>query len=57
MAAEVRGAAAEAMLAEGRAAEAGAQLEQVLEFYRSVGATRMIREIEAQLAAIHSTVG
>ncbi|MFY9579250.1 MAG: AAA family ATPase [Gaiellaceae bacterium] len=57
MAAEVRGAAAEAFLEEGRTAEAGAQLEQALAFYRSVGGTRLIRETEAQLASIQSTVG
>ena len=28
-----------------------------LEFYRSVGATRFIRELEAQLEAIRATVG
>ena len=57
MAAVLRGAAAEAFFEEGRPAEAGAQLEQALAFYRSVGGTRFIREIEAQLATIHSTVG
>jgi predicted ATPase/class 3 adenylate cyclase len=56
MAAVLRCAVAETLLEEGRAAEAGAQLEQALAFYRSVGGTRFIREIEAQLAAIHSTV-
>ena len=56
MAAVLRCVVAETLLEEGRAAEAGAQLEQALAFYRSVGGTRFIREIEAQLAAIHSTV-
>jgi hypothetical protein len=37
-------------VAEGRRAEADAQLEQALAFYRSVGATRYIREAEALLA-------
>jgi class 3 adenylate cyclase len=54
-AAMVRVAAAEAFLTDGRAAEAAAQLEQALPFYRSVDATRAIREIEAQLAEIQST--
>jgi tetratricopeptide (TPR) repeat protein len=55
-AAILRVSAAEALLEERRTDEAGEQLEQALAFYRSVGGTRLIREIEAQLAAIHSTV-
>jgi tetratricopeptide (TPR) repeat protein len=51
LAAQVRMAAAQALLDEGRAEEAGAELEQALEFYRSVRATRLIREIESPLAA------
>jgi tetratricopeptide (TPR) repeat protein len=43
--------AAEAFVAEGRRAEADAQLGPALAFYRSVGATRYVREGEALLAA------
>jgi tetratricopeptide (TPR) repeat protein len=43
--------AAEALAAAGRRAEADSQLERALEFYRSVRATRHIREGEALLAA------
>jgi class 3 adenylate cyclase/tetratricopeptide (TPR) repeat protein len=57
VATDMRVLAAEALLAEGRPTEAGAQLELALAFYRSVRATRFIREIEAQLAEIQSTVG
>ena len=49
--AELRLRAAEALVAEGRRAEADVQLQQALAFYRSVGATRFIREGEALLAA------
>jgi class 3 adenylate cyclase/tetratricopeptide (TPR) repeat protein len=42
--------AAEVLAAEGRRAEADEQLEKALGFYRSVGATRYIREGEALLA-------
>jgi len=42
--------AAEQLVAEGRQAEADAQLEKALAFFRSVGATRYIREAEALLA-------
>jgi class 3 adenylate cyclase/tetratricopeptide (TPR) repeat protein len=42
--------AAEKLVAEGRRAEADAQLEKALAFWRSVGATRYIREGEALLA-------
>ena len=49
--AEARLRAAEQLVAEGRRAEADEQLQQALEFYRSVGATRYIRECEALLAA------
>ena len=42
--------AARALAAEGRRPEADAELAQALAFYRSVGATRFIREAEALLA-------
>jgi hypothetical protein len=48
-AAEVRVVTARALLEEGRAGEACAQLEHALTFYRSVRATRFIREAEALL--------
>jgi tetratricopeptide (TPR) repeat protein len=48
--AEVRLRAAAALVAAGRRAEADAQLAKALAFYRSVGATRFIREGEALLA-------
>ena len=43
--------AAEALVAEGRQAEADEQLRPALAFYGSVGATRYVREGEALLAA------
>lgn len=43
--------AAKALAAEGRRAEAGEQLDRALAFYRSVGATRFIREAETLLPA------
>jgi thioredoxin-like negative regulator of GroEL len=43
--------AAEALVAAGRRAEADAQLQQALAFYRSVGATGYIREAEGLFAA------
>jgi tetratricopeptide (TPR) repeat protein len=49
--AAVRLRAAERLVADGRRAEADAQLQRALAFYRSVGATRYIRESEALLAA------
>ena len=49
--AAVRLRAAEHLHAEGRRAEADVQLQKALAFYRSVGATRYIREGEALLAA------
>jgi class 3 adenylate cyclase/tetratricopeptide (TPR) repeat protein len=49
--AAVRLLAAERLAAGGRRAEADAQLHDALAFYRSVGATRYIREGEALLAA------
>jgi len=49
--AAVRLRAAARLVAEGHRAEADAQLQQALAFYRSVGATRYIREGEALLAA------
>jgi class 3 adenylate cyclase/tetratricopeptide (TPR) repeat protein len=48
--AQARQCAAEKLLAEGRRAEADAQLQQALAFWRSVGATRYIRECESLLA-------
>jgi class 3 adenylate cyclase len=49
--AEQRFHAAESLVAQGRRAEADVQLQKALAFYRSVGATRFIREGEALLAA------
>jgi hypothetical protein len=49
--AAVRLRAAERLVADGRRAEADEQLQKALAFYRSVGATRYIREAEALLAA------
>jgi hypothetical protein len=49
--AEARLRAAEQLLAESRRAEADEQLQQALEFYRSVGATHYARQCEALLAA------
>jgi tetratricopeptide (TPR) repeat protein len=49
--AAVRLRAAKHLVAESRRAEADAQLHRALAFYRSVGATRYIREGEAMLAA------
>jgi hypothetical protein len=43
--------AAEKSLRAGRRGEADVQLEQALAFYRSVGATRYVREGESLLAA------
>ncbi|HEU0247629.1 MAG TPA: AAA family ATPase [Gaiellaceae bacterium] len=43
--------AAERLVAAGRRAEADAQLQRALAFFRSVGATRYVREGEALLAA------
>ena len=43
--------AAEQFVREGRRAEADEQLRRALAFYRSVGATRYVREGEALLAA------
>ncbi len=43
--------AAEQLVDEGRRAEADEQLRRALAFYRSVGATRYVREGEALLAA------
>ena len=42
---------AEALVKQGRRAEADIELQRALAFYRSVGATRYIREAEALLAA------
>jgi tetratricopeptide (TPR) repeat protein len=49
--AAVRLRAAAVMVAGGRRAEADAQIARALAFYRSVGATRYVREAEALLAA------
>jgi hypothetical protein len=43
--------AAEALVGEGRRAEADLQLSRALEFWRSIGAKRYVREGEALLAA------
>jgi hypothetical protein len=43
--------AAEALLADGRRADADAQLRRALATFRSLGATRYVREGEALLAA------
>jgi class 3 adenylate cyclase/tetratricopeptide (TPR) repeat protein len=43
--------AAEQLVAEGRRGEADVQLQKALRFYRTVGATRFVREGEALLAA------
>ena len=48
-AADARRRAGERLLSEGRRAEAEAQLEQALACYRSIGATRSIRECDALL--------
>jgi len=48
--AELRLRAAEELVAEGRRAEADVQLQHALGFFRSVGATRYVREGEALLA-------
>jgi hypothetical protein len=45
--AETRLQSADQLVADGRAAEADAQLERALSFYRSVTATRAVRECEA----------
>jgi class 3 adenylate cyclase/tetratricopeptide (TPR) repeat protein len=49
--ADARVRAAEKLLGAGRRAEADAQLRKALAFYRSVGATRYVREAESLLAA------
>lgn len=53
--AQARLRAARALVAEGRGAEAEAQLGRALAFWRSVGATRSIGEAEALLAAVESS--
>jgi class 3 adenylate cyclase/tetratricopeptide (TPR) repeat protein len=50
-AARVRLRAAETLATQGRRTEANEQLDKALRFYRSVGATRYIREAEGLLAA------
>ena len=49
--AEARLRAAERLAAEGRRAEADEELARAIDFYRSVGATRYVREAEALRAA------
>jgi DNA-binding SARP family transcriptional activator len=49
-AADMRLRAAQKLLAEGQRPQADEQLQKALDFYRSVGATRRIREAEALLA-------
>ena len=49
--ADARLRAAEKLVQEGRRPEADAQLKKALAFYRSVGATRCVREAESLLAA------
>jgi len=49
--AEARLRGAEELVAQGRRAEADEQLQQALAFYRSVGASRYVRECEALLPA------
>jgi hypothetical protein len=49
-AARVRLRAAETLAARGHRTEASEQLDKALAFYRSVGATRYIREAESLLA-------
>ena len=44
-------AAAEQLADSGRRAEADAQLQRALAFYRAVGATRVVREAERLLSA------
>ena len=53
--AEARLRAAKSLMASGNVAEGEIQLERALGFYRSVGATRFIREGEALLAAASSS--
>ena len=43
--------AAETLIADNRRTEADEQLEKALAFFRSVGATRYVREAEALLSA------
>jgi class 3 adenylate cyclase len=50
--ADARLRAAEQLVREGQRAEADVELQRALDFYRSVGATRFIRQGEALLAAI-----
>jgi hypothetical protein len=54
--ADVRLRAAQELTRQGKPADAAAQAEEALVFYRSVRATRFIREAEALLEEIHSTV-
>ncbi len=54
LAADLHLAAAEALLQEGHPERAREQLERALAFYRSVGATRFIRDADALLALARS---
>jgi hypothetical protein len=49
--ADARLCAAEKLVGEGRRTEADEQLQRALAFYRSVGATRYVREAEALLTS------
>jgi hypothetical protein len=49
--ADARLRAAEKLVGEGRRTEADEQLQSALAFYRSVGATRYVREAEALLTS------
>jgi tetratricopeptide (TPR) repeat protein len=55
--AEARVRAAESLAQEGRTSEAEAQLERALEFHRSVGATRYLREADAVRARLAGAAG
>jgi uncharacterized protein HemY len=50
-AADARLRSAEKLVRQGRRAEADSQFREALAFYRSVGATRYVREAESLLAA------
>jgi hypothetical protein len=55
--ADIRLRAAQQLAGQGRHADAAAQVEKAAAFYRSVRATRSLREAQALLDEIHSTVG
>jgi tetratricopeptide (TPR) repeat protein len=56
LAADLRLAAGEVLLEKGRSEEARAQLESALAFYRSVGATRFIRDASALVEAARRAI-